>query len=135
MKRHESTAVHNNMFGYRGVEWEQASRKYRARIEPGNDRRGRWLGRFGTPEEAARAYDEAAREVYGDEAYLNFPMAGEKQTIRSAKERGMCPKGHDYSVHGYKTTRGVNCRICNSEARKRSYRKRKSLAASAANPT
>ncbi|GLT45308.1 hypothetical protein SLA2020_191470, partial [Shorea laevis] len=32
-----------------------------------------WLGSFATAEEAAMAYDEAARRLYGPDAYLNLP--------------------------------------------------------------
>lgn len=130
-KRNESTAVHNNMFGYRGVEWEAARQMYRARIEPANGARGRWLGRYKTAEEAARAYDAAAREVYGEHAYLNFPAAGELQAVASRIREGFCPKGHDLSEHGYKRPdgRGINCRKCNSDANKRAYQKRKARSA------
>jgi hypothetical protein len=47
--------------------------RWKARIQVDGKRRA--LGRFGTQEEAARAYDKAAREAYGDYAHINLPGA------------------------------------------------------------
>lgn len=59
----------NGKIQYKGVSLHSRSGKFRATIQT----YGKWrqLGLFKTPEEAARAYDIAAFEAYGDAAYLN----------------------------------------------------------------
>jgi hypothetical protein len=58
----------SNKTGYRGVCWSKEHGKYVAQL----NRLGK-LGHFDNPVEAARAFDKAAREVYGEKAQLNFP--------------------------------------------------------------
>lgn len=55
---------------FKGVGWEMARCKWRASI------RNEHIGRFDTEEGAARAYDARAIEIWGEFAYLNFPMEG-----------------------------------------------------------
>ena len=59
-----------NTSGYRGVQKLGTNRWY-AQIHA--NRQVIYLGTFDMPEEAARAYDKAAREAYGERARLNFP--------------------------------------------------------------
>lgn len=58
--------------GFKGVAWHKRSRYWYARIRVGGQTR--FLGCFPTPEDAARAYDQAALEAYGSFARLNFPL-------------------------------------------------------------
>ena len=43
--------------------------------------RARYLGRFDTPEEAARVYDQAALDVFGPKTRLNFPQSRRLLTV------------------------------------------------------
>lgn len=61
----------NNTSGYRGVSFRKDRGKFRAYINLDNKQRS--LGMFHTAEEAARAYDAAAKELFGEFARLNFP--------------------------------------------------------------
>lgn len=57
---------------YRGVSWKAREGSWRAQISIGGQR-SRFLGQWPTEEDAALAYDQAAREQYGEYARLNFP--------------------------------------------------------------
>lgn len=66
----------NNTSGYKGVfkrneSYYQLKSKFRAMIRV-NQKLIR-LGTFDNPEDAARAYDRASREYFGEFGFLNFP--------------------------------------------------------------
>lgn len=58
-----------NASGYKGVSWHRGHQKYYARIQVHNRRH--FLGYFETAEEAAEAYDAAARRLHGEHARDN----------------------------------------------------------------
>lgn len=60
----------NNTSGYKGVSWHKGHGAFGATI--GDDNNLRHLGYFATAEDAARAYDKAARELHGEFAITNF---------------------------------------------------------------
>lgn len=58
----------NNKSGFKGVHWVNRDQCWRAKCVR------KFLGDFGSPEEAARAYDAYALKHYGEQfAVLNFP--------------------------------------------------------------
>jgi hypothetical protein len=56
---------------FKGVYWERQTKKWVARIS--TDGKAQRLGRFGSEIAAAEAYDEAAKDLFGEHARLNFP--------------------------------------------------------------
>lgn len=62
----------NNKSGYRGVGWHKGCEKWQARIRV--DGKLIHLGYYDDKDDAARAYDAAARIHFGEFAVLNFPQ-------------------------------------------------------------
>lgn len=69
--RHNSRPQAGSSSRFKGVCWDRGVRKWRAAIKV--DGKQRYLGIYTSEEDAARAYDAAAREAFGEYAYLNFP--------------------------------------------------------------
>lgn len=61
----------DNSSGYKGVWWDKQTNKWRAGIIISG--KTVYLGRFDFLVNAARAYDFAAKELFGEFSKLNFP--------------------------------------------------------------
>lgn len=60
----------NSTSGYKGVSWDKTRGQWRSYIT--HNGKFLFLGRFDMVRDAAKAYDRAAVEFFGDYAYLNF---------------------------------------------------------------
>lgn len=61
----------DNTSGFVGVSWDKSKKRWMAYINYAKKRK--FLGRFRLAEDAARAYDAAAIQIYGEFAKVNFP--------------------------------------------------------------
>ncbi|XP_077247535.1 uncharacterized protein LOC143887312 [Tasmannia lanceolata] len=73
---------------------QRPSGRWVAEIKDSSQHVRLWLGTFDTPEEAARAYDEAARALRGENARTNFaPIpTNSSQSDSSASDEGFSPE-------------------------------------------
>lgn len=84
-QNHGNQALNSrNTSGYKGVNFNRG--RYRAYIT--KHKVTKQLGYFDIPEEAARAYDEAARFYFGEFACVNFPRPGEQSCRRNQEQAG-----------------------------------------------
>lgn len=131
-----STTRSGNPSGFKGV-YRSSSGKWVARI--GVNGKQIYLGIYGTPEEAAYAYDQAAVSHFGEYAKTNA-MLGQATAVSTwqrhprAAERTHCPAGHEYdeaNTYIAPKTGERGCRACrkqrSAEARERA-RQRKQAA-------
>ena len=58
-----------NSSGYKGVSWNKDRKRWTAHIKGAG--KSRYLGLFDTKEQAAEAYNKAAKEFFGEFAWLN----------------------------------------------------------------
>jgi HNH endonuclease/AP2 domain-containing protein len=65
-----------NTSGFKGVTFHKKTQKWQSQI--GIDGKIVYIGLFDTPEKAAHAYDEVAREKHGVFANLNFDQEGQR---------------------------------------------------------
>jgi hypothetical protein len=67
---------------FKGVRWFSRLKMWQAYIWNGKKSLQKHLGYFTVEQEAARAYDKAARVSYGEFAALNFPRKEERSCIK-----------------------------------------------------
>lgn len=74
---------------------QRPSGRWVAEIKDSSQHVRLWLGTYDTPEEAARAYDEAARALRGENARTNFAISVNQTTDSAPSTEGLSSPGSD----------------------------------------
>ena len=90
---------------YRGVSWKPRRQQWQASIY--HNKVSLHLGLFDDEEDAARRYDEEARELKGTEAVLNFPLWGEKKGRGNRTQEEIATAKEEEEIAATKVAIGV----------------------------
>lgn len=110
---------------FKGVSWNTRSRCWVAQIRLGTTRS---LGYFQAEEDAARAYDFAAWNAWGEFAWLNFAevLPVPPSPRPSPYPLAHCRRGHEFTPENTLVRRkGRACRACQLAANRRHEAKKK----------
>jgi len=88
---------------FKGV-YLDSNRKWSVSVR--NSGRRRWLGAFVREVDAALAYDQAARELFGAFACVNMPRPGERSAIPDGHERAFRLAAHSWLASGSCSNKG-----------------------------
>lgn len=78
--KHNRGPLRNNKSGYKGV-WQTKPNQWGVQITHNSVHIH--VGVFTSPEDAARAYDAKAKELFGEFAWLNFPEGQQCRALQS----------------------------------------------------